>query len=156
MGIELLASPSTGVACRGHALICAPCAVEDELCMRLDLRREEIRQHSCRCSYCCSGVGNVVVTDRGQIIPWLLRLHTLCMVLFSLSLGVGVVVNSGLGSTVIASSVAVETWPRSCRMTGVVSAHILTPRPCRPRLNARILSWEVDVAVENRTAPGLA
>jgi hypothetical protein len=59
-GIDLLASPSAGVTCHGHALTCTPLCREGGRRMRRDYRSEEVRWHSCRHPYCCGGMDVVV------------------------------------------------------------------------------------------------
>jgi hypothetical protein len=59
--IDLLASPSTGATCRGHALTYTPLCHEGGRCMRLYFRRKEVRWHSCRHPRCYGGMDVVVV-----------------------------------------------------------------------------------------------
>jgi hypothetical protein len=61
LGIDLLASPSNGVTCRGHALTCTSLCREGGRRVRLDFHSEEVRWHSCCHPRCCGGMDVIVV-----------------------------------------------------------------------------------------------
>jgi hypothetical protein len=60
-GIDLLASPSVGATCHGHALTCMPLFHEGGQCVRPGFHGEGVRWHSCRHPHCCRGMDIVVV-----------------------------------------------------------------------------------------------
>jgi hypothetical protein len=61
LGIDLLASPSASVTCRGHALTCMPLCREGGWHVRPSFCSEEVWWHSCRHPRCCGGMDVVVV-----------------------------------------------------------------------------------------------
>jgi hypothetical protein len=60
-GIDLLASPSVGATCHGHALTCMPLWHEGGRCVRPSFHGEGVRWHSCHHPHCCRGMDIVVV-----------------------------------------------------------------------------------------------
>jgi hypothetical protein len=111
-GVDLLASPSTGAMCCGHALTCMPLCYEGGRHVRLDFCSEGVMWHSCCHPRCCWSMDVVMVEwfESYRVRAWFSCSYWLCTVTSIMSMGASTTVGGPRGTT---SCLRVPRAPRA-------------------------------------------